>query len=91
MSFLGARGVLNRDYKKWMLAQTGELVASVDRHAREQTGSPIIPLSTWRYDKEQLARRRHEQTGIDTGLIGVWSCLEGSDYEHTRRFECCDG
>ena len=76
-SFLGSRGVLNRDYKKWMLAQTEELVRSVDRYAREQCGRSITPLSTWRHDKEQLARKRQEQTGIDTGLIGAWSRLEG--------------
>lgn len=77
MSFLRWRGVLNRDYKKWMQEQTDALVTSVDRYAREQAGRPIIPLSTWRYDKEQLARKRQEQAGIHTGLIGAWSCLEG--------------
>jgi hypothetical protein len=76
MSFLRWRGVLNRDYKKWMQAQTEALVKAVDRYAQEQSGRPIIPLSTWRYDKEQRARKRQEQTGVDSGLIGVWSCLE---------------
>jgi len=57
MSFLGVRGVLNRDYKKWMLAQTDALVTSVDRYAREQSARPITPLSTWRCDKEQLDRQ----------------------------------
>ena len=77
MSFLRWRGVLNRDYKKWMLTQTDALIKAVDQYAKEQSGRPITPLSTWRHDKEQLARKRQEQTGIDTGLIGVWSCLEG--------------
>jgi len=76
MSFLRWRGVLNRDYKKWMQAQTDALVTAVDRSVREQSGRPITPLSTWRYDKEQLARKRQEQTGIETGLIGAWSCQE---------------
>ena len=76
MSFLSGRGVLNRDYKTWMQAQTAALVTGVDRHVREQTGKPITPLSTWRCDKEQLARKRQEQLGIDAGLIGAWSCLE---------------
>ena len=76
MGFLRWRGVLNRDYKKWMQAQTDALVTAVDRHVRAQTGRPIVPLSTWRYDKEQLARKQQEQTGIDAGLIGAWSCLE---------------
>ena len=76
MSFLRWRGVLNRDYKQWMQAQTHALVTAVDHTVREQTAQRITPLSTWRYDKEQLARKRQEQTGIDTGLIGAWSCLE---------------
>ena len=77
MSFLRWRGVLNRDYKKWMLSQTEALIQAVDRHAREQSGKPIVPLSTWRADKNKLARERQEQAGIDSGLIGAWSCLEG--------------
>ena len=76
MGFLRWRGVLNRDYKKWMQAQTDALVTSVDRYAREQSGRPITHLKTWRTDKEELARKRQKQTGIETGLIGVWSCLE---------------
>jgi len=76
MSFLGWRGVLNRDYKKWMLAQTDALVKAIDHHARQQTGRPIIHLNSWQADKEKLARQRQEQTGIESGLIGVWSCLE---------------
>jgi hypothetical protein len=76
MGFLHWRGVLNRDYKKWMQAQSEALVSAVDRYVREQTGRRIVPLSTWRYDKETLARKRQEQAGIDTGLIGAWSCLE---------------
>ena len=50
MSFLRWRGVLNRDYKKWMLAQTDALVTSVDRYAREQSGRPIT-------HRQQLDRR----------------------------------
>jgi hypothetical protein len=76
MSFLRWRGVLNRDYKQWMQAQTETLVKAVDQYAREQTGKPITPLSTWRYDKEQLARKRQEQAGVDIGLLGVWSSQE---------------
>jgi hypothetical protein len=76
MSFLRWRGVLNRDYKKWMQGQTDALVEAVDRYAREQCGRPISPLNSWRHDKEGLARQRQKQTGIDSGLIGVWSCLE---------------
>ena len=76
MSFLRWRGVLNRDYKKWMLAQTDALVKAVDHHVREQTGRPIIHLNSWRADKEKLARKQQELSGIQSGLIGAWSCME---------------
>ena len=78
MGFLRWRGVLNRDYKTWMQAQTDALIQAVERTVREQTGKPICHLSTWRHDKEQLARKRQEQNGIETGLIGAWSCQESS-------------
>jgi len=77
MSFLRWRGVLNRDYKQWMQAQTQALITAVDRYAQEQCAHPIVKLSTWRHDKEQLARKRQAKTGIEAGLIGAWSCLEG--------------
>ena len=76
MSFLSWRGVLNRDYKKWMLKQTDDLVNAVERYARKQSGRPIIHLNSWQADKEKLARKQQEQAGIKSGLIGAWSCLE---------------
>lgn len=36
--FLAGRGVLNKDYKAWMLAQSAALVAACERLAMEQTG-----------------------------------------------------
>ena len=58
MSFLLRRKVLNRDDKKWMETQTDALVEAVDQYARDQCGRPITHLSTWRHDKEQLARKQ---------------------------------
>ena len=76
MSFLRWRGVLNRDYKNWMLQQTQDLINTVDMQARTQTGRPIVNLTSWRTDKEKLARKQQEQTGIKSGLVGAWSCPE---------------
>jgi hypothetical protein len=47
MSFLRWRGVLNRDYKKWMQEQTDALVTSVDRYAREQAGIHTGLIGAW--------------------------------------------
>ena len=76
MSFLRWRGVLNKDYKGWMLRQSEQLIEAIDRHSREQCGIGITHLSSWREDKEQLAQRRQKARGIESGLLGAWSCLE---------------
>lgn len=81
MSFLRWRGVLNRDYKDWMQAQTETLIGAVNEYACEHCGEPIRHLRTWRNDKDELARQRQKSTGIKSGLIGAWSCLEsGGSY-----------
>ena len=84
MSFLRWRGVLTRDYKDWMRTQTEALSAAVDRYAREQGAEPIKHLNTWRKDKDELARQRQQASGVKSGLIGVWSCLESGATYHAR-------
>src|SRR3970040_1071510 len=69
MEFLRGRGVLNRDYKSWMVSRTDALFESVDRFARDETGRGITSLNGWRHDKEKLARERQKQFGIESGLI----------------------
>ncbi|WP_339138490.1 MAG: hypothetical protein WGN25_09375 [Candidatus Electrothrix sp. GW3-4] len=78
MSFLSFKGVLNKDYKNWMIAQTREIVNTADQYARDNCGSPIIKIPTWRIRKEELAHKRQQQEQIKTGLIGVWSCMESA-------------
>jgi hypothetical protein len=50
MSFCGWRGVLNKDYKRWMIQQTKALIEAVDRYAQQQCGQRITHLNTWRSD-----------------------------------------
>jgi len=81
MSFCRAKGILNKDYKKWMMEQTSRLVQTVDQYAKDNCGKGIAPISTWRIRKEQLAHERQKAEQIENGLIGVWSCLEsGASY-----------
>jgi hypothetical protein len=84
MSFCGRRGILNKDYKSWMMAQTELLLETLDRSAREQCGEGIVHLSSWRSDKGELARKRQKERGIESGLIGVWSCLESGNTYRAR-------
>ena len=77
MSFCRSRGILNKDYKKWMHAQTAGLIEHAEKYARNTCGHGIEHISSWRVRKEELAHKRQEMESINEGLVGVWSCLEG--------------
>ena len=74
--FLAGRGVLNKDYKAWMLAQSAALVAACERLALERTGVGITHIPSLRERKEALAHARMREKGVASGLVGVWSCVE---------------
>ena len=76
MSFCRANGILNKHYKKWMLEQTAYIVKSADQYAKDHCGHGITHIPTWRIRKEALAHQRQQTEKIESGLIGIWSCLE---------------
>jgi hypothetical protein len=81
MTFCRYRGILNKDYKAWIMDQTKSIINNADQYARTNCGRPIIHIPTWRIRKEKLAHEQQQKEQISTGLIGVWSCLErGSSY-----------
>jgi len=81
MTFCRARGILNKNYKEWIMEQTKSIINSADQYAKSNCGHPIIHIPTWRIRKEKLAHEQQQKELISSGLIGVWSCLErGSSY-----------
>lgn len=83
-AFLGARGVLNKHYKDWMLAQSSELIGAVDRYAGNTCGQKIIYIPSSNDRKDKIAQKRLQEIEITSGLIGVWSCVEaGTTYRAT--------
>ncbi len=78
MKFCASKGILNKNYKKWMTEQSQLISQTADQYAKDHCGQGIIPLSTWRLRKEELAHERQKQEQIQSGLIGVWSCLESA-------------
>jgi len=81
MTFCRYKGILNKNYKMWIMKQTKIIINNADRYARVNCGHPIIHIPTWRIRKEKLAHERQKKEQILSGLIGVWSCLErGSSY-----------
>lgn len=90
MSFCRSRGILNKDYKPWMMKQTARIIEAADRYAKDHCGCGVIPISTWRTRKEELAHERQQAEGIESGLIGVWSCLE-SAFSYRARYSETSG
>jgi hypothetical protein len=81
MTFCRSRGILNKNYKAWIMDQTKSIINSAEQYARTNCGRPVIHIPTWRIRKEKLAHEQQQKEQISTGLIGVWSCLEtGSSY-----------
>lgn len=76
MSFCQSRGIRNKDFKRWAIEQTRQVVESAQEHAREQSGRDIQPIFSSKVRKEAIAHERQRQTGIASGLIGVWSATE---------------
>ena len=76
MAFLRSRGVLNKDYKVWVMAQSEALVEAANNYARSTCGRGITPISSCHERKETIAHGRQRELGVKSGLIGVWSCVE---------------
>jgi len=75
-AFLSARGILNKEYKDWMLAQSTMLVQAIEQSTQTTCGQGIIPIASCHTRKETIAHARQQEVGITSGLIGVWSCVE---------------
>src|SRR5208283_1565337 len=67
--------------KEWAQDQSQQLIAGVEQYVEEQTGRGIIAIPSSRTRKEELAHRQQDELGIETGVIGAWSCVEaGQSY-----------
>jgi hypothetical protein len=76
MSFCRANGILYKDYKHWMQTQSTKVVDAAERYAQAHCGGGITYISSSRTRKEDIARQRQRQNGVESGLIGVWSAME---------------
>lgn len=76
MAFLRSRGVLNKNYKSWVMEQSETLAARADSYARSSCGQGITSIPSCHERKEKIAHDRQRELGVERGLIGVWSCVE---------------
>jgi len=42
MTFCRARGILNKNYKEWIMDQTKSIINGADQYARTHCGRPVI-------------------------------------------------
>jgi hypothetical protein len=77
MGFFRRRGIRFKDARKWVIEQTGHLISAVEEWSLRECGERITYLPSATIRKEAVARKRQQDKGITTGLVGTWSCLEG--------------
>jgi hypothetical protein len=78
-SFLGVHGVLNKDYKEWVTSQSKKIVEYADKYSQDVFGHKVEYIKSLSIRKDDLAHEQQKKLGIETGLIGIWSCVESCD------------
>jgi hypothetical protein len=74
--YLSYNKVLNKDYKDWITDKSATIIRDAEDYALQQSGTPIIYLSSSTTRKETVAHEKQKENGIQSGLIGAWSCVE---------------
>jgi len=74
-TFLGKRGILLKDFTRWVQGITLGIRDSCDRRAQE-LGLETRYLNSGEIDKEELARKIAQEKGIAVGPIGNLSVVE---------------
>ena len=87
MQFCGMRGILNKNYKSWMIEQSASISKAADEYGKKNCGKDVVSLPTWRIRKEELAHNQQKAEQIESGLIGIWSCLEAASSYRARYCE----
>ena len=73
--FCQSRGILNKDYKPWMIEQTKQIITDATHYAQNNCNHGILPISSAAIRKEQMVHDIQEKQGITSGLIGVFLLL----------------
>jgi len=75
-AFLRYQGVLNKNYKEWVTEQSETIVEAAEQYSKKNCGLGATYIPSYKVRKEELAHEQQKKSGIDSGLIGVWSCVE---------------
>src|SRR5437016_9963105 len=73
--YIQKAGFLLKDFKELVLQTTGK-IKTVTQQIAEQTGRPLLYLSSSQVRKEEYARQIAQRDKITSGLIAILSCVE---------------
>ena len=76
MDFCRSHEILNKDFKKWAIEQTHQVVGDAQAYAQAHCSQKSIPMLTSKVRKEDVAHERQQELQVASGLIGVWSAME---------------
>ena len=68
--------VLNKDFKNWAQNTSATIVQKAEEYSMDQCGSKILFLDSYKTRKEALAHDLQTKSGVESGLIGAFSCVE---------------
>ena len=75
-SFLMSRGILNKDFKPYVMAQSQAIVKSAEELSISEFGAGVEYIPSLHTRKESIAHERQKERGIEDGLICILSCVE---------------
>ena len=90
MSFCSTYGIRNKDFKSWAMEQTRVVVESAEQYAQAHGRQGIEPIRSSKVRKEDIAHQRQQESGIASGLIGVWPAME-SCWSYKARYSAQAG
>ena len=74
--FLSRNKILNKDYKEWISAKSAAIVADAEEYTKSQCKTDIHYLPSCHIRKEAAAHDEQNKSGVQSGLIGTFSCVE---------------
>ena len=60
-NLLGSQGVLNKDYKNWVMNQSAIIVETANQYSRTVCGNDIIHIPSCHERKEELAHKQQQK------------------------------
>ena len=75
-TFLKRNGILNKEYENWINTKSAIIYNDAEAYTQKQCKTKIEYLNSNNIRKDAIAHERQKKTGIESGLIGTWACLE---------------